>query len=45
MDLYWEMGKLQKNNGALEQYKETNEQEVGDWEKKLMGHIKKGKDN
>tara|TARA_R100000951_G_scaffold109848_1_gene107389 strand:- start:403 stop:768 length:366 start_codon:yes stop_codon:yes gene_type:complete len=45
MDLYWEMGKLQKNNGALEQYKETNEKEVGDWEKKLMGHIKKGKDN
>ena len=45
MDLYWEMGKLQKNNGALQEYKDNNEREVGYWEKKIMSHIKKGKDN
>ena len=45
MDLYWEMGKLQKDNGALEEYKTNNEREVGYWEKKIMSHIKKGKDN
>jgi len=45
MDLYWEMGKLQKDNGALQEYKDNNEKEVGYWEKKIMSHIKKGKDN
>ena len=45
MDLYWEMGKLQKDNGALEEYKTNNEREIGYWEKKMMSHIKKGKDN
>ena len=44
-DLLWELSHLQKDNGALEQYKETNEREVGYWEKKIMSHIKKGKDN
>ncbi len=45
MDLYWEMGKLQKDNGALQEYKDNNERDVGYWEKKIMSHIKKGKDN
>ena len=45
MDLYWEMGKLEENNGALQEYKDNNEREVGYREKKMMSFMKKGKDN
>ena len=45
MNLLWDLSKLQKDNGALQEYKDNNEKEVGYWEKKIMSHIKKGKDN
>ena len=45
MDLLWKLAHLQKDNGALQEYKDNNEKEVGYWEKKIMSHIKKGKDN
>ena len=45
MDLLWHLANLQKDNGSLQEYKDSNEREVGYWEKKLMSHIKKGKDN
>ena len=45
MDLYWEMGKLETNNGVLQEYKDNNEREVGYREKKMMSYMKKGKDN
>ena len=45
MDLLWQLANLQKDNGALQEYKDNNEKEVGYWEKKIMSHIKKGKDN
>ena len=44
-DLLWHLANLQKDNGSLQEYKDNNEREVGYWEKKLMSHIKKGKDN
>ena len=45
MNLLWDLSKLQKDNGALQEYKDNNERDVGYWEKKIMSHIKKGKDN
>ncbi len=45
MDLLWQLANLQKDNGALQEYKDNNEKELGYWEKKIMSHIKKGKDN
>ena len=45
MDLLWKLAHLEKDNGALQEYKDNNEKEVGYWEKKIMSHIKKGKDN
>ena len=45
MDLLWDLSRLQKENGELTEYKQNNEREVGYWEKKIMSHIKKGKDN
>jgi len=45
MDLLWKLAHLQKDNGALQEYKDNNEKELGYWEKKIMSHIKKGKDN
>jgi len=44
-NLLWDLSKLQKENGELTEYKQNNEREVGYWEKKIMSHIKKGKDN
>ena len=45
MDLLWKLAHLQKDNGALQEYKDNNEKELCYWEKKIMSHIKKGKDN
>ena len=45
MDLLWKLAHLEKDNGALQEYKDNNERDVGYWEKKIMSHIKKGKDN
>jgi len=45
MNLLWDLSKLQNDNGALQEYKDNNERDVGYWEKKIMSHIKKGKDN
>ena len=44
-NLLWDLSTLQKENGELAEYKQNNEREVGYWEKKIMSHIKKGKDN
>ena len=44
-NLLWDLSRLQKENGELTEYKQNNEREVGYWEKKIMSHIKKGKDN
>jgi len=45
MNLLWDLSKLQKDNGALQEYKDNNEREIGYWEKKIMSHVKKKKDN
>lgn len=44
-NLLWDLSRLQKEDGELTEYKQNNEREVGYWEKKIMSHIKKGKDN
>ena len=45
MDLLWKLAHLEKNNGALQEYKDNNEKEIGYWEKKIMNHVKKKRDN
>ncbi len=45
MNLLWDLSKLQKDNGALQEYKDNNEKEIGYWEKKIMAHVKKKKDH
>ncbi len=45
MDLLWKLAHLQKDNGALQEYKDNNEKELGYWEKKIMNHVKKKRDN
>ena len=45
MDLLWQLAKLEKNNGALQEYKDNNEKEIAYFEKKMTAFIKKRKDN
>ena len=45
MDLLWKLAHLEKDNGALQEYKDNNEKEIGYWEKKITNFVKNKKDN
>ncbi len=45
MDLLWKLAHLQKDNGALQEYKDNNETQLAHYESKLKKLIKNGKDN